>query len=508
MIPTTELRDASERQQMQTKNATNRPQRLQGPRFIDRVEQLWANSTERVRRVLRRPTPRDATSRDATPGSWPEALQAPVGSPRICAGAIVSSGPNALWVREPQNHFGHLWFTFAKGGLEPGESAPDAAAREVREETGLEVALLPGIFAKQARTTSHNLFYLAKAVGGDIRAFDAAETRCVVSMPIHWLPFYLNNQADRQLLWQLSTHDVAAAQGFCTRDQRPYLQDALIRADYHWEVGGSWDARFFATGQPEALSTPCVWSWNLLHTQHIEGILQVGLVDAHSTVVFDIDLTLIQSMASNDGQSRMTLPVEGPATLSTLRTLQERGVCVLGLTARHPREAPMVLDMLDSCGIDLSVTSPLEGLSAEGQGVAWPLHASYVGGVLFASDENAKGDMLALPQVRGRLPVHPETGVRRLLMVDDKPMNFYSIFAAGARVRAGGDPLAVACVLYDPSNLYQRGGGHQQAWTHLQRIWCDATQLQGAADAYQAAMSQRHAGQLQGADPVSYAPVP
>ncbi len=49
------------------------------------------------------------------------------------AGAVVFSGGRCLVMRR-----GREW-TFPKGHIEPGETARDAARREVREETGLEI---------------------------------------------------------------------------------------------------------------------------------------------------------------------------------------------------------------------------------------------------------------------------------------------------------------------------------------------------------------------------------
>ena len=55
------------------------------------------------------------------------------------------------------------------GAIDPGESVSDAAIREVREETGLEVqlTLLVGIYSRP-KWSSHIIF-AAQAVGGDMR---------------------------------------------------------------------------------------------------------------------------------------------------------------------------------------------------------------------------------------------------------------------------------------------------------------------------------------------------
>jgi ADP-ribose pyrophosphatase YjhB (NUDIX family) len=56
------------------------------------------------------------------------------------------------------------------GTIDPGESVSDAAIREVREETGLEVqlTLLVGIYSRP-KWSSHIIIFAAQAVGGDMR---------------------------------------------------------------------------------------------------------------------------------------------------------------------------------------------------------------------------------------------------------------------------------------------------------------------------------------------------
>jgi 8-oxo-dGTP pyrophosphatase MutT (NUDIX family) len=53
----------------------------------------------------------------------------------LAAGVVVVRDESVLAVRQCGR------WSFPKGGVEPGESIPDAAVREAREETGLDVTL-------------------------------------------------------------------------------------------------------------------------------------------------------------------------------------------------------------------------------------------------------------------------------------------------------------------------------------------------------------------------------
>lgn len=80
-------------------------------------------------------------------------------------GGILLTRGGRILLREPANHYdGYVW-TYAKGRPDPGETAEQAALREVREETGYEaevVDVLPGVF-KGGTTT--NAFFVMRHIG-------------------------------------------------------------------------------------------------------------------------------------------------------------------------------------------------------------------------------------------------------------------------------------------------------------------------------------------------------
>ena len=101
--------------------------------------------------------------------------------PVECAGAIVRDGEGRLLlVRRGRAPAAGRW-SVPGGRIEPGESAAQAAAREVREETGLDVevgAVLITAVIGDGRFRVQD--FAARVVGGDLVAGDdAAEVRWV-----------------------------------------------------------------------------------------------------------------------------------------------------------------------------------------------------------------------------------------------------------------------------------------------------------------------------------------
>jgi ADP-ribose pyrophosphatase YjhB (NUDIX family) len=86
------------------------------------------------------------------------------------AGAVVVDEGTCLLIRR-----GHEW-AFPKGHIEQGEGPGDAARREVREETGIEIALDDGLGFTRYEFKSNNGtrnrkqvdWFLAHRIGGEI----------------------------------------------------------------------------------------------------------------------------------------------------------------------------------------------------------------------------------------------------------------------------------------------------------------------------------------------------
>jgi ADP-ribose pyrophosphatase YjhB (NUDIX family) len=111
-------------------------------------------------------------------------------APVACAGAIVHDGAGRLLLIRRGRPPGVGTWSLPGGRLEPGETAAAAAAREVREETGLLVevgeVLITAVIADGAYYVQD---FAARVVGGELCAGDdASDVRWVDADELATLP--------------------------------------------------------------------------------------------------------------------------------------------------------------------------------------------------------------------------------------------------------------------------------------------------------------------------------
>jgi 8-oxo-dGTP diphosphatase len=111
-------------------------------------------------------------------------------APIECAGAVVRDADGRLLlIRRGRSPAAGLW-SLPGGRIEPGESAAEAAAREVREETGLEVEIGPVLITAVIWDGGYRVQdFAARVVGGALRAGDdAVDVRWVDESDLATLP--------------------------------------------------------------------------------------------------------------------------------------------------------------------------------------------------------------------------------------------------------------------------------------------------------------------------------
>jgi len=122
----------------------------------------------------------------------------------VVAALIEQDGKLLVCQRKRGDTFGLLW-EFPGGKLEPGESAPEGLARELREELGVEAQIGAEVFRTRHQyaelTEPIELIFIAATVKPDEvqnLAFEAMEWRAPETLPeLNFLP------ADRELIERL-----------------------------------------------------------------------------------------------------------------------------------------------------------------------------------------------------------------------------------------------------------------------------------------------------------------
>ena len=129
-------------------------------------------------------------------------------------GAVVFRGGDVLVIRRGKPPFKGQW-SIPGGKLDYGERLTDALAREVREETGVEIrvlGLLDVFEALPEASGNHYLMidYVAEWVSGEPVAGDDAEDAVFVSF----------EEAGRRIAWDTTRRAIAAAEKW-RRENRP-----------------------------------------------------------------------------------------------------------------------------------------------------------------------------------------------------------------------------------------------------------------------------------------------
>jgi 8-oxo-dGTP diphosphatase len=114
--------------------------------------------------------------------------------PALTVDVIVKDGDRVLLVKRKNHPFKGKW-ALVGGFVEYGEKVEEAAKRECREETGLEVELerLVGVYSdpnRDPRGHVVSICFLARVVGGKLKAgSDALEAKFFKKIPWNELAF-------------------------------------------------------------------------------------------------------------------------------------------------------------------------------------------------------------------------------------------------------------------------------------------------------------------------------
>jgi 8-oxo-dGTP diphosphatase len=124
---------------------------------------------------------------------------------KVVAALIESDGRLLVCQRRRGDRFGLLW-EFPGGKVEPGEELPEALARELNEELGVDAPVGPEVYRtvfryREMQNTTEIVFFAAAARPGEVKnlAFEQIEWRVPQTLrELDFLP------ADRELVAQLA----------------------------------------------------------------------------------------------------------------------------------------------------------------------------------------------------------------------------------------------------------------------------------------------------------------
>lgn len=148
--------------------------------------------------------------------------------PIVVSVAVVNDDQVLLTMRDDF----HVW-CLPSGGVEFGETVADAALRETREETGLDVKLtgLVGVYSRiGAIPDIHAVHFSAVPIGGELRT-QAGETLEVQYFPLDDLPIEMIFGHKRRILDSLveSSEGKVVVHRFRNSESGPISREELYR---------------------------------------------------------------------------------------------------------------------------------------------------------------------------------------------------------------------------------------------------------------------------------------
>jgi 8-oxo-dGTP diphosphatase len=134
---------------------------------------------------------------------------------KVVAALIESDGRLLVCQRRRGDRFGLLW-EFPGGKVEPGEALPQALARELNEELGVDAPVGPEVYRtvfhyREMQNTTEIVFFAAAARPAEVKnlAFEQIEWRAPQTLgELDFLP------ADRELVGQLAAGTLKIPSGW------------------------------------------------------------------------------------------------------------------------------------------------------------------------------------------------------------------------------------------------------------------------------------------------------